>query len=137
MEMDKKLEAAWAETDKVLDEKMAEYEGVESMKAFYYFLKGAKLDNMFRAMDGRLDEDHLRAVLQDVSWKERHYKAEAGLLSPEEAAARKAFMDFMNSPCDLPPEVDVKIDYKALARKRRAAKFKRIRDRFFNRRKDV
>ena len=135
--MDKKLEVYWVETDKLLDEKMAEYEGVESMKAFYYFLKGAKLDNAFRAIDGRLDTGHLEAVRQDVSWKERHYRAEAGLLSPEEAAARKAFMDFMNSPCDLPPEVDIKIDYKALEKKKRQAKFKRIRDRFFNRRKDV
>ena len=135
--MDKKLEVYWAETDKLLDEKMAEYEGVESMKAFYYFLKGAKLDNAFRAIDGRLDTGHLEAVRQDVSWKERHYRAEAGLLSPEEAAARKAFMDFMNSACDLPPEVDIKIDYKALEKKKRQTKFKRIRDRFFNRKKDM
>ena len=63
--MDKKLEVYWAETDKLLDEKMAEYEGVESMKAFYYFLKGAKLDNAFRAIDGRLDTGHLeRTSLQ-------------------------------------------------------------------------
>lgn len=135
--MDKKLEVYWAETDKLLDEKMAEYEGVERMKAFYYFLKGAKLDNAFRAIDGRLDTGHLEAVRQDVSWKERHYRAEAGLLSPEEAAARKAFMDFMNSPCDLPPEVDIKIDYKALEKKRRQARFKRFKDSIFNRKKDV
>lgn len=135
--MDNKLEVYWAETDKLLDEKMAEYEGVESMKAFYYFLKGAKLDNAFRAIDGRLDTGHLEAVRQDVSWKEHHYKAEAGLLSPEETAARKAFMDFMNSPCDLPPEVDIKIDYKALEKKRRQARFKRFKDSIFNRRKDV
>ena len=46
-------------------------------------------------------------------------------------------MDFMNSPCDLPPEVDIKIDYKALEKKKRQARFKRFKDSIFNRRKDV
>ena len=113
-DMNKDLDTAWEETNNILDEKMALYENVESMKKFYSFLKEAKIEAWLRAMDGILDIDHLKAVRQDISWKERHYKAEAGLLSPEEAAARQKFMDFMNSPCDLLPELDLRTDIRKL-----------------------
>ena len=131
-DMNKELDTAWEETNNILDEKMALYENVESMKEYCTFLKEAKIEVWLRAMEGILDIDYLKAVRQDVSWKERHYKAEAGLLSPEEAASRQKFIDFINGPCDLPPELNLNIDMKKLKKKKRQAQLNKLKNKFSN-----
>ena len=108
--MRKKLREALEKTDNLISEKMAEYKDVKGMEPFVEFLTESKAEISLRHCFHELDADWLNAVCSDVKCKERHYKAEAGLLSPEEAAARKALRDFFLSPCDLPPEVDIKIN---------------------------
>lgn len=106
--MNKKTKIELENTAKVINEKYDLFKGVKGMEPFMEFLEECKVDIWIRQLDRSLDADHLKALCADISWKERKYKADAGLLSPEEAAARKRLFDFFNSPCDLPPEVDIK-----------------------------
>ena len=125
--MRKKLREALDKTLKIIDEKYEEFKDVKGMEPFVQFLLESKAEIVLRHHFHQLDADWLGAVCSDIKWKERHYKAEAGLLSPEEAAARKAFFDFMNSPCDLPPEVDIKPNLERIQQKKRTSgKFLRI-----------
>lgn len=102
--LNKKTKAALDKTEAVIAEKIEEFKEVKGMEEFVAFLTESKINIALRLLGGELDEGWLNAVCLDIRWKERHYKAEAGLLTPEEAAARKQIRDFFNSPCDLPPE---------------------------------
>ena len=103
--MNKKTKIELENTAKVIDEKYDLYKDVKGMEPLIEFLEECRVDIWIKQIDRSLDADHLKALCADIRWKERKCKADAGLLSPEEAAARKRLFDFLNSPCDLPPYV--------------------------------
>jgi len=123
--LNEKTQAALDKAEAAIAEKYEEFKEVKGMEEFVAFLIESKINIQLRLLGGELDEGWLNAVCLDIRWKERHYKAEAGLLSPEEMEARKRLRDFLNLPCDLPPEVNIKIDTEKLEKKRKLAEVNR------------
>lgn len=103
--MDEKLQKALESTLELIETKKEEFKDVKGMERLIGYLDESVVNAWIKVQSDELDEDWLNAVKADIKWMERACKAEAGLLSPEEAAARKKFVDFLNSPCDLPPDV--------------------------------
>ena len=117
--MDKKTETELEGLYGYIEEKQEEYKDVKGMEGFLTFLMETKTNVWLRAQCDEVYVDWLKAVRTDIKRMERWNKAEAGLLPPEEAEARQRLRDFLNSPCDLPPEVDIKIDIDKLNAKRK------------------
>ena len=103
--MDGKTTEAMDVLEKLIGDKRTQYAGVKGMEGFLTFLDDTIAEVSVRMMIEEVDADYFKAVCEDVKQQEYHHRAENGLLTPEEAAARKMIRDFFNSPCDLPPEV--------------------------------
>jgi len=103
--MNKKLESALKETLDLISEKEKEYANVKGMEKLIEYARNCEAEIRFRQQLNELDKDWLKAVRSDISRTEYICRYEAGLLSPEEAAGRKAIIDFINSKPDLPDDV--------------------------------
>ena len=103
--MDDKLQTKVNDMIELIDAKKAEFKDVKGMEPLIEFMDESLVNIWLRANADELDESWLDAIKLDIERIERNCKYDAGLMSPEDAAARKKLLDFFNSPCDLPPEV--------------------------------
>lgn len=100
--MNEKIMAAYDETLEYISELRAKYENVTGMQGLIAYLNEEHLECETRRIFGELDESWLAAVRTDIRRTEYNCKAEAGLLTPEQAAARNELRAMFLGKCDLP-----------------------------------
>ncbi|MBR2524150.1 MAG: hypothetical protein IKE53_06920 [Clostridiales bacterium] len=103
--MNEKIHNALKNTLNLILDKYIEYSHVPGMEQFISFLSQTFSECCIRLNDGTLADDWLEAVCNDIRLNEYICKANAGLLTEEEAQARRKRLEFFLGPCDLPEEV--------------------------------
>lgn len=103
--MNKKTKAALENIRTLIADKRTEYKDTKGMEGYISFLDQTWVNILLRLKTDDVYFEWLEGIRSDIKLQEYINRAEAGLLTPEEAEARRRLLEFFMSKPDLPDYV--------------------------------